>query len=245
MAARYNAVRSRTYVALDVPDWATAERLVAALGPAVDGYKVGLELFCAAGAAGVEHLVKLGKRVFLDLKLHDIPNTVAGALRAVSGWGIEMVNVHASGGARMMEAARAAVGHAPGRPLLVAVTVLTSLDEAAAAAAGLAAPPAQLVPWLAQLAAACGLDGVVASGHEAAAIRKWAVPAFEVVVPGTRPEGSALGDQARVITPRMAMRAGATRLVLGRAVTQAPDPLLALQQVWEEMLQGLAERGNP
>ncbi|MCL6594121.1 MAG: orotidine 5'-phosphate decarboxylase, partial [Alicyclobacillus sp.] len=135
--------------------------------------------------------------------------------------------------------------------LLVAVTVLTSLGDGDLLEAGFDPAPApfasatgRVVDRLARLAADCGLDGVVASGHEVAAIRKWAVPTFEVVVPGIRPAGAAVGDQARVLTPRAALRAGATRLVLGRAITQAPEPLQALQQVWEEMLQGLAERGN-
>ncbi|WP_231493389.1 orotidine-5'-phosphate decarboxylase [Alicyclobacillus macrosporangiidus] len=240
---RYDGVRRATYVALDVPTWTQAEALVHRFGPAVDGYKVGLELFFGDGPVALSALRSMGKRVFLDVKLHDIPNTVAGALRAIARFEVEMVNVHASGGPAMLMAAREALDQAAGaagavRPLLLAVTVLTSLGTSDLQALGWGGPQAEpeaLVERWAGLAARCGLDGVVASALEARRIRAAAPPGFEIVVPGTRPAGAPRHDQVRSLTPGEAMKAGATRLVLGRAVTRADDPLAALASVWDEM----------
>ncbi|MCL6515406.1 MAG: orotidine-5'-phosphate decarboxylase [Alicyclobacillus sp.] len=240
---RYDAVRRATYVALDVPTWLQAEALVERFGAAVDGYKVGLELYFGDGPAALSGLRRLGKRVFLDVKLHDIPNTVAGALAAIARYGVEMVNVHASGGPAMLTAAREALDAAAAesdgpRPLLVAVTVLTSLGAADLERLGWgrgASDAQALVARWAALAASCGLDGVVASALEVAQLRRQSPPGFEIVVPGTRPSGAPRHDQVRSLTPGEAMAAGATRLVLGRAVTRAKDPLLALERIWEEM----------
>jgi orotidine-5'-phosphate decarboxylase len=244
-SAAYDFAREHSYLALDVPSWEEAERLVEEFGPVVSGYKVGLELFHVAGQGAVDRLVAAGKRVFLDVKLHDIPNTVAGALRAIRDSGVEMVNVHALGGARMLEAARSALEGGKSRPLLIAVTVLTSLGDDDLARMGL--PAAQeLVPRLAELAHECGLDGVVASARDLDDIYERVPRSFATVVPGTRLPGGERHDQARTLTPREAVAKGATHLVIGRAVTRAADKWQALQQVWDEMQNGksLLERGR-
>jgi orotidine-5'-phosphate decarboxylase len=241
----YNYARSHSYLALDVASWEEAERLVDEFGPVVTGYKVGLELFHAAGQRAVERLVKAGKRVFLDVKLHDIPNTVAGALRAIRDSGVEMVNVHALGGKHMLEAARDALDGGRHRPLLIAVTVLTSLSDDALMQMGL--PKAQdLVPRLAELAHQCGLDGVVASARDLDGIYQRVPKSFVTVVPGTRLVGGERHDQARTLTPREAVAKGATHLVIGRAVTRAADRWQALKMVWDEMeaRKPLQERGG-
>ncbi|QQE81231.1 orotidine-5'-phosphate decarboxylase [Alicyclobacillus sp. SO9] len=234
---KYDKVRSMSYVALDFPDWKQARRLVDEFGSAVDGYKVGLELFHRAGYGAVEELCRQGKRVFLDIKLHDIPNTVAGALRAVCELPIEMVNVHAFGGRKMMERARETVAQAPHQPLLVAVTVLTSLEQTDLKEIGLDTSPENEVQKLVQLTDECGLDGVVASALEINVIRHMTRSGFEIVVPGTRPKGVSQHDQARTLTPGEAAARGATRLVLGRSVTQAEHPITALQAIWDEMIE--------
>lgn len=236
---KYDAVRRRTYIALDVPDWAAAEALVEEFGSAVDGYKVGLELFYAAGEAAVQRLVDQGKRVFLDLKLHDIPNTVRGGIQSLMRLGVEMVNVHALAGTAALQAALDAASGVEQRPLLIAVTVLTSLSAADLTRMGIPCTPQDLVVSLAQLAMQAGMDGVVASAKEIRLIRSMAPAQFEIVVPGTRPAGAASDDQARSLTPGEAMLEGATRLVLGRAVTRGRDALERLQalgRIWEEML---------
>lgn len=235
--ARYDAVRQMSYIALDVVDWVSAQPLVEYFGSAVDGYKVGLELFHGDGARTLAELAARGKRVFLDMKLHDIPNTVAGALRAICRHRIEMVNIHVSGGRRMLEAARAAVEQASTdqRPLLIGVTVLTSLGDSDLADAGILATTDNLVARFSELAYQTRLDGVVASAWDVAAIRQQTSPSFEIVVPGTRPAGSHTHDQVRTLTPGAAVAAGASRLVLGRAVTGALDALVSLQSIWDEM----------
>jgi orotidine-5'-phosphate decarboxylase len=238
-SAKYDEVRRRSYLALDVDDWAAASEWVETFGDAVTGYKVGLEMFHRAGIRAVEHLVKRGKRVFLDVKLHDIPNTVAGALRAICEMPIEMVNVHATGGRKMMEAARSAVNSSRHRPLLIAVTILTSLGEDDMRDVGFATGPKATVSRLAALAETCGLDGVVASAEEVSSIRDTVQDGFEIVVPGTRPQGAARHDQTRTLAPSEAMRAGASRLVIGRAVTQTQDKLTSLQAFWDDMLSGM------
>lgn len=232
--SRYDAARQQTYLALDVPSFEQAVAMLDMFGDAVDGYKVGLQLFHADGHRTLQELQERGKRVFLDVKLHDIPNTVAGALRSICEYGIEMVNVHALGGRKMLEAARNAVECAAKRPLLIGVTVLTSLSDDDLAELNVPAAAAMAM-HLARLAAACGLDGVVASALDTAAIRAWAPEPFEIVVPGTRPAWAAVNDQARSLAPGRAIAAGASRLVLGRAVTQAGNPLQALQEIWDEM----------
>lgn len=234
----YDWARQHTYVALDVPSWQHAKSLIRLLGDAVDGYKVGLQLFHADGPRTLEQLARAGKRVFLDVKLHDIPTTVAGALTAICATGtVEMVNVHAMGGVRMLTAARAAVkGSTSGTaPLVIAVTALTSMGAEDLDRVGFRHDPRTLVLNLAELAASCGLDGVVASAQEIAALRERHGTPFEIVVPGTRVRGADLHDQVRSLSPGEAVAAGASRLVLGRAVTGAADPLQALADIWDEV----------
>jgi len=217
-------------LALDMPGWAAADRMVQALGDDVPFYKVGLELFAGEGPGVVRELAGRGKRVFLDLKLHDIPNTVAGAARSAARLGAEFLTVHAAGGQAMVRAAVEAAGDTR----ILAVTVLTSLAEGAL-------PPsfpqdvrvADLVVRLAEDALSAGAHGLVCSGAEVHALRERLGPAPILVVPGTRPQGAGHEDQARVVTPRAALDAGASWLVVGRAVTGAADPRAAWRTFWQ------------
>lgn len=222
----------RIVVALDVPTAERALDLAAALDARLCRLKVGKELYTAAGPRLVEQLAARGFEIFLDLKFHDIPNTVAGACRAAAGLGVWMVNVHALGGRAMLEAARAALG---GGTLLTAVTVLTSLAERDLDEIGLQGPAEAAVLRLAGLASACGLDGVVCSPCEAAALRSRFGAGFRLVAPGVRPAGSASGDQARTATPAAAIAAGVDDLVIGRPITQAADPGAALAALAAEV----------
>ncbi len=221
----------RIIVALDYPAAAPALALAARLDPALCRVKVGKELYVAAGPAVVEQLQQRGLEVFLDLKFHDIPNTVAGACRAAAGLGVWMLNVHASGGLAMMRAAREAVARLARPPLLIGVTVLTSLSDADLAAIGYAGSAAANVERLARLAADAGLDGVVCSAEEAALLRHAIGANFVTVTPGIRLPGDAKGDQSRVVTPEDAVRRGAHYLVIGRPVTQAADPAATLESI--------------
>ncbi len=221
----------RIIVALDYPAAAPALALAARLDPALCRVKVGKELYVAAGPAVVEQLQQRGLEVFLDLKFHDIPNTVAGACRAAAGLGVWMLNVHASGGLAMMRAAREAVARLARPPLLIGVTVLTSLSDADLAAIGYAGSAAANVERLARLAADAGLDGVVCSAEEAALLRRAIGANFVTVTPGIRLPGDAKGDQSRVVTPEDAVRRGAHYLVIGRPVTQAADPAATLESI--------------
>lgn len=225
----------RVIVALDFPEAKSALALAERLSPSECGLKVGKELFTAAGPDLVKQLVKMGFPVFLDLKFHDIPNTVASACRAAADLGVWMLNVHASGGGKMMEAARQAVDLSTRKPLLIAVTVLTSMNEADLRETGVAASPAEQVNRLAGLAKQSGLDGVVCSAREAASLRASLGNEFLLVTPGIRPAGTDAGDQSRIVTPASAVRAGSDFLVVGRPITQADDPLLALQTINEEI----------
>ncbi|TMH02128.1 MAG: orotidine-5'-phosphate decarboxylase [Betaproteobacteria bacterium] len=230
------AAEPRVIVALDFPDMMSAFGLAARLDPSACAVKVGKELFTVAEAGLVRELVRRGFRVFLDLKFHDIPNTVAQACIAATHLGVWMVDVHAAGGGAMMKAAREAVAAAAKdeskpRPLLVAVTVLTSLTAEDLAATGVTGTPEAQVLRLARLAQANGLDGAVCSAQEAAALRAACGPQFKLVTPGIRPAGSAAHDQARVMTPHAAIAAGADYLVIGRAITAAADPLRALREI--------------
>lgn len=218
-------------VALDFPDAASALALVDRLDPALCRLKVGKELFTASGPELVRALAARGFEIFLDLKFHDIPNTVAAACRAAAGLGVWMMNVHASGGRRMMLAAQEALAGLPNRPLLIAVTVLTSMSAEDLGEVGVADAPADQVLRLARLTQACKLDGVVSSAQEAALLRADLGADFRLVTPGIRPAGAAVGDQRRVMTPAEALRAGATDLVIGRPITAATDPLDALKQI--------------
>jgi orotidine-5'-phosphate decarboxylase len=226
----------RVIVALDFPDMMSAFGLAARLDPAACAVKVGKELFTVAEAGLVRELVRRGFRVFLDLKFHDIPNTVAQACSAATRLGVWMIDVHAAGGSAMLKAARDAVADAAKdagkpRPLLVAVTVLTSLTADDLAATGVIGTPEAQVLRLARLAQANGLDGVVCSAQEAAALRAACGPGFKLVTPGIRPAGSTAHDQARVMTPQAAIAAGADYLVIGRAITGVADPLRALTEI--------------
>ncbi len=217
---------ARVIAALDTTDLATARGWAAAIGPNCGLFKLGLEFFLANGAAGMRAIG--GRPVFLDLKLHDIPNTVAGAVRAVLPLAPRMLTLHAAGGAAMIAAARqAAEAAGEARPVLLAVTVLTSLDGAALAATGVIGTPAEQVLRLARLALAAGADGLVCSPLEVAMLRAALGPGPKLVVPGIRPAGAAVGDQARVMTPRAAVAAGADWIVIGRPITGAADPAAA------------------
>lgn len=225
----------KVIVALDYAEAAAANALVARLDPALCKLKVGKELFVAAGPDFVRGLVDRGYDVFLDLKFHDIPNTVAAACRAASALGVWMVNVHALGGRAMLNAAREAVEAAPKRPKLIAVTVLTSMGESDLAEVGVAGPPAVAVSRLASLTQECGLDGVVCSAQEAARLRGERGKDFLLVTPGIRPADAAKGDQVRVATPAAAMHDGASYLVIGRPITQADDPVKVLKNIQTEI----------
>ena len=236
------------YCALDTSGRPEAERLARLLAPAVGGLKLGLEYFCAHGPEGIGAVRAAGRPLFLDLKLHDIPNTVAGAVRGVVALEPHYVTLHSAGGLAMMQAAQGAaeaeaarLGCAP--PGLLGVTVLTSLDDAALARQGIDGTARDQVLRLAALAREAGLAGVIASPHEIAALRAEHGADFAIVVPGIRPAAgagagsaaSARGDQARVATPAEAARAGATALVVGRPITRAPDPLAAARAIAGEI----------
>jgi orotidine-5'-phosphate decarboxylase len=221
-------------VALDYPQAAPALALAQRLEPALCRLKVGKELFTAAGPQLVERLQQRGFEVFLDLKFHDIPNTTAQACKAAAAMGVWMVNVHALGGKRMMEAAREALANVEQRPMLIAVTVLTSMAQEDLHGIGINASPAQMVPLLAGLANDSGLDGVVCSAQEAFVLRQQLGRDFCLVTPGIRPANASADDQARIMTPHAALENGANYLVIGRPITQAPDPLRALQDILKE-----------
>jgi len=225
-------------VALDYPAAAPALELAEHLSPELCRLKVGKELFTRCGPQLVEKLQGRGFEIFLDLKFHDIPNTVAGAVRAAAELGVWMINVHAGGGRRMMEAASRTLQSFSTRPLLIGVTVLTSMSDEDLQELGYGESARQRVSRLAQLAAASGLDGVVCSAMEAADLRQERGEGFCLVTPGIRLAGDAAGDQRRVVTPADALALGSDYLVIGRSVTAADDPLAALQRVHAEL--GLA-----
>ncbi|HVF83237.1 MAG TPA: orotidine-5'-phosphate decarboxylase [Sphingomicrobium sp.] len=215
------------FVALDTSDLGAARNIAESVRGSVGGLKLGLEFFCANGPAGVAELSQLGLPIFLDLKLHDIPNTVAKAVAALAPLKPALLTVHAAGGGAMIAAARAA---ASPETRIVAVTVLTSLDGADLASVGVAGSPAEQVSRLASLTRTSGGDGIVCSGEEVAAARAiWSDGHF--VIPGIRPEGSEQGDQKRVMTPRQALAAGASVLVIGRPITGAVDPAAAVRHI--------------
>ncbi len=229
---------SRVIVALDYADAESANNLVRRLDPTLCKLKVGKELFTASGPQFVSAFVDKGFQVFLDLKFHDIPNTVAKACEAAARLGVWMVNVHASGGPRMLQAAREAIDKSNTKPLLIGVTVLTSMDQAELTAIGITATPAGQVQRLASLAHASGLDGVVCSAQEARQLRDSFGKEFCLVTPGIRPKDSEKADQRRVLTPLDAIKAGANYLVIGRPITQAVDPVLVLQAINAEIEAG-------
>lgn len=224
-------VRSPIVVALDFPSQHAALALAKQLDPNLCRVKVGKELYTRCGPSIVEHLHALGFDVFLDLKFHDIPNTTAQAVGVAADMGVWMVNVHASGGQRMMEACANKLSSYAQAPLLIGVTVLTSMEQDDLAGLGLDVPPIDQVTRLAALTKRSGLDGVVCSSQEASRLKSDLGADFKLVTPGIRPATAELGDQRRVMTPSQALSAGSDYLVIGRPITQAESPLLALEQI--------------
>lgn len=226
----------RLIIALDFPEAAPALSLAERLEGLCSWVKVGLELYLAEGNAVVHELRHRGYSVFLDLKLHDIPNTVAGAVRSAAAAGADMLTVHAAGGPAMLKAAAEAAASVPQPPQILAVTVLTSMDRQQLTATGIDRSPAEQVLLLAETAAVAGIGGFVASAEEAAAMRR-RFPGATLVIPGIRPAGSRSADQKRTATPSAALAAGADYLVIGRPITQAADPVAATQAIIAEMRQ--------
>lgn len=231
-------MNSPVVVALDFADEESAVALASRLSPQLCRLKVGKELFTRCGPQLVHQLQHMGFEIFLDLKFHDIPNTVAGAVRAAADLGVWMVNVHASGGRRMLDAAVDALANYDQRPLLIGVTVLTSMSDEDLLEMGYTETAGQRVSRLASLVADAGLDGVVCSAQEAASLRSSHGAGFALVTPGIRLPGDAAGDQRRVVSPSDAVANGATYLVIGRSITASPEPLTALERVHAEL--GLA-----
>jgi orotidine-5'-phosphate decarboxylase len=226
--------RDRLIVALDVADAGAALQLIDNLDGLIRWFKVGLQLYLSEGNGFVVKLRERGYSVFLDLKLHDIPNTVAGAVRSVAATGVEMLTVHAAGGPAMLSAAQEAAAAFPAPPKLLAVTVLTSMDRAQLEATGVMVAPGEQVMRLARMGFASGIPGFVASAEEITAMRL-ALPEATLVIPGIRPAGAAVGDQKRVATPAAAIAAGADYLVIGRPITQAANPAAAAQAILSEI----------
>jgi orotidine-5'-phosphate decarboxylase len=224
--------RDRLIIALDVDSASQAQQIVQAVGESASTFKVGKQLFTAEGPQIVRDLVSSGKKVFLDLKFHDIPNTVAAAVRQASALRVDMLTVHASGGSKMLNAAAEAAGN---NVLVLAVTVLTSLADEDLSEIGVAGNVQAQVLRLARLARASGIRGLVASAHEARELRRELGDDFAIVTPGVRPAGAAKGDQARVVTPADALRAGASHIVVGRPISEAPDPAQAVRKILREL----------
>ena len=218
-------------VALDFPGAVPALALAHRLSPELCRLKVGKELFTATGPSLLEQLMKSGFEIFLDLKFHDIPNTTAQACKAAASLGVWMINVHALGGRKMLEAAQIAVSNSARPPKLIAVTLLTSMNRDDITDLGISATPEEMVLCLAKLAQESGLDGVVCSAMETAQLRKQCGDKFCLVTPGIRPADASLDDQSRVMTPEAALRSGASYLVIGRPITRAADPLQALLDI--------------
>ena len=214
-------------------------QLVDRLEDTCQWFKVGLELFAAEGPAVLQPLLKRGHSVFLDLKFNDIPNTVAGAVRSAAALGVRMITLHASGGPAMLAAAQAALAGLTDPPQLLAVTVLTSMDQAQLKAMGISRSAAKQVELLAQMGLAAGVRGFVCSAKEVASLRALTGPEGVLVVPGIRPAGAETGDQKRIATPAAALKLGASSLVVGRPITQAPDPATAAEAILREMAEAL------
>ncbi len=231
--------RRRLIVALDVPDAHSAIALVNNLEGQCSWFKVGLELFINAGPAVLEPLIKRGHSVFLDLKLHDIPNTVAAAVRSAASLGVRMLTLHAAGGPAMLSAAHAALEGLSDPPQLLAVTVLTSMDAAQLTAVGVSRDLAAQVNLRAKMGLESGISGFVCSPKEVASLRALTGPAGVLVTPGIRPAGAETADQKRIATPAEALRQGASYLVVGRPITQAPDPAEAAEAILREMAAAL------
>lgn len=233
------AARERLILALDVPDTFSAIALVDRLEGTCQWFKVGLELFVSAGPAVMEPLLKRGHKVFLDLKFHDIPNTVTGAMHSAAALGASMITVHAGGGPAMLAAACAALAGMKNPPQLLAVTLLTSMDSTQVDAVGLDHTPGTQVEILARMAMEVGVRGFVCSPQEVAKLRSLTGPAGVLVTPGIRPAGAELLDQKRIATPAEALRRGSSFLVVGRPITQAADPARAAEAILREMAEAL------
>ena len=229
----------RLIVALDFPDAQSALAAAGAVGKAASTFKVGKQLFTAEGPQVVKDLVAAGRRVFLDLKFHDIPDTVAGAVASAAELGVDLLTVHASGGRKMLESAVKASGNSTARPNILAVTVLTSLDDSDLADVGIRDSALEQVLRLARLAKSAGCAGVVASPLEAVELRRELGPDFLIVTPGVRPAGEPAGDQARVSTPAQAITAGASHIVVGRPITGSKDPAGAARAIVAEIAAAL------
>lgn len=227
--------RDRLIVALDVPTAAAAQRLVAAIGDSAGYFKVGLQLFTAEGPGLVRDLVSSGRRVFLDLKLLDIPNTVAAAVRSAAELSVDMLTVHACGGSKMLRAAAEAAAGSTHQPSVLAVTVLTSMSNEDLQETGVSGQPLDQVLRLANLAKTAGCGGIVASPLETREIRQALGSGFAIVTPGVRPTGADAGDQSRIATPSQAIEAGATHVVIGRPITAAADPKAAAESILREL----------
>ena len=234
-----SGMRERLIVALDVSSAAEAQKLVSRIGDAAGIYKVGLQLFTAEGPGIVRDLVSSGRRVFLDLKLHDIPTTVALAVKSAAELGAYMLTIHASGGSAML---RAATEAAAGRMNLLAVTVLTSLSDEDMQEIGVAGRVSDQVLRMAALAQSAGCQGIVTSPREALMVRKALGEGFAIVTPGIRPAGAEINDQQRIATPAQAIVNGASHIVVGRPITHAPDPAKAAQSIISEMEQARNSR---
>jgi orotidine-5'-phosphate decarboxylase len=231
-----SSAKDRLAIALDLPNEQDALNFIDRLGNTCQWFKVGMELYYAAGNSIVKKLRDRGFDIFLDLKLHDIPNTVAGAVRSATEAGASLLTIHAMGGRAMMTAAAEAAS-APASPRLLAVTVLTSMDRSELAGIGITVSPADQVLRLAKLAQASGIDGMVCSPEEVATLRKETGPDTLLVIPGIRPAGTEAGDQRRIATPAQAIAEGASMLVVGRPITRAADPAAAAQAILEEIEQ--------
>ena len=229
------STRERLIVALDVSSCADALKIVSSLGDSVQTYKVGMQLYTAKGPKIVRDLISAGKSVFLDLKYHDIPNTVAATVREAAHLGVSMMTVHASGGTKMLRAAAEAARSSNSPPKILGVTVLTSMDENDLHEIGVSGQPVDQVLKLAGIALAAGCDGIVSSAHEVRNLRTSFGQSFLAITPGVRPAGAAHGDQARVVTPAEAIAAGATHIVMGRPITAASRPDAVIQSVLREL----------
>jgi len=227
--------KDRLIVALDFPSADPARLFLKQLDGSCRWLKVGMELYYAEGNRFVQELRDNGYEVFLDLKLYDIPNTVRGAVRSATQAGAALLTLHASGGAAMMLAAAEAAASTPGAPKLLAVTVLTSMDAVQLSGIGIESTPAEQVLRLARLAWSSGIPGMVCSSEEVALLRAELGPTAELVIPGIRPAGSAIGDQKRIATPSTAIHSGASRLVIGRPITQAADPKSMIEAILNEI----------
>lgn len=234
--------RDKLIVALDLPSAASARQVISTIGEAITTYKIGKQLFTAEGPGIVRDLVSSGRKVFLDLKFHDIPNTVGAAVSSAAKLGVSMLTVHASGGSKMLRAAVEAASQSAAKPMILAVTVLTSMSDSDLHEIGVSGDVLTQVMRLGALARSAGCQGLVASAHEARQLRRELGEDFEIITPGVRPAGSAAGDQARVLTPEEAIRAGATRLVVGRPIIEAANPAQAAKEILDEIEQVVATK---